>query len=89
MRERAYLREVGPRDGLQLVKTIVSTERKIAWCRAEAAARGVLGADAQELPLERILPAGPRGPRAIVGAAQARGCRRFEQQGSQLINRLA
>lgn len=34
MREKAHIREVGPRDGLQMVKTIVPAERKIAWCRA-------------------------------------------------------
>jgi hydroxymethylglutaryl-CoA lyase len=38
MRERAFVREVGPRDGLQMVKTILSTERKLDWCRQEAAA---------------------------------------------------
>lgn len=38
MREKVYLREVGPRDGLQLVTTIMPTEQKIAWCRAEMAA---------------------------------------------------
>src|SRR5688572_8931551 len=38
MRERAYLREVGPRDGIQMVKTILSAEQKIEWCRKEAAA---------------------------------------------------
>jgi hydroxymethylglutaryl-CoA lyase len=37
MRERAYLREVGPRDGIQLVKQFLPTERKLEWCRAEAA----------------------------------------------------
>jgi hydroxymethylglutaryl-CoA lyase len=38
MRERAHVREVGPRDGLQTAKTFLSTERKLAWCRAAAAA---------------------------------------------------
>lgn len=38
MGERAHLREVGPRDGLQLVKTILSPEQKLEWCRREAAA---------------------------------------------------
>ena len=38
MRERAYLREVGPRDGIQLIKQILPTEQKLEWCRAEAAA---------------------------------------------------
>lgn len=38
MAERATLREVGPRDGLQMVKTILSTEQKLHWCELEAAA---------------------------------------------------
>jgi hydroxymethylglutaryl-CoA lyase len=38
MRERADIREVGPRDGIQMVKTILATEQKLAWCRKEAAA---------------------------------------------------
>jgi hydroxymethylglutaryl-CoA lyase len=38
MGERAYLREVGPRDGIQLVKKFLATEHKLEWCRAEVAA---------------------------------------------------
>ena len=38
MREKAYLREVGLRDGLQMVKCILSADRKVEWCREEAAA---------------------------------------------------
>lgn len=38
MAERATLREVGLRDGLQMVKTILTTEQKLDWCRQEAAA---------------------------------------------------
>jgi hydroxymethylglutaryl-CoA lyase len=34
MSERAEIREVGLRDGLQLVKTILSTEQKLEWCRS-------------------------------------------------------
>lgn len=34
MSESAEIREVGLRDGLQLVKTILSTEQKLEWCRA-------------------------------------------------------
>ena len=34
MSERAEVREVGLRDGLQLVKTILSTEQKLEWCRS-------------------------------------------------------
>ncbi len=32
------VREVGPRDGLQIHQTFMPTERKLAWIRAEAAA---------------------------------------------------
>ena len=38
MRPHATIREVGLRDGLQLVKSILATERKIAWCQEEVAA---------------------------------------------------
>lgn len=38
MVEQAFVREVGLRDGLQLVKTILSAEQKLEWCRREAAA---------------------------------------------------
>jgi len=38
MREKAHVREVGPRDGLQMVKTILSSDRKLAWCRRAAEA---------------------------------------------------
>jgi hydroxymethylglutaryl-CoA lyase len=38
MRPPATIREVGLRDGLQLVKSFLATERKLAWCREEVAA---------------------------------------------------
>jgi hydroxymethylglutaryl-CoA lyase len=38
MRPHATIREVGLRDGLQLVKSFLATERKIAWCHEEVAA---------------------------------------------------
>jgi hydroxymethylglutaryl-CoA lyase len=38
MRARAVIREVGLRDGLQLVKTFLPTDLKVAWCRDEVAA---------------------------------------------------
>jgi hydroxymethylglutaryl-CoA lyase len=37
MRPRCHLREVGLRDGLQLAKLFLPTERKIEWLRREAA----------------------------------------------------
>jgi hydroxymethylglutaryl-CoA lyase len=33
MREKVQVREVGLRDGLQMVKTILSTGQKLEWCR--------------------------------------------------------
>ncbi|MBO9377123.1 hydroxymethylglutaryl-CoA lyase [Sphingomonas histidinilytica] len=38
MSETVQLREVGPRDGLQMTATILSTEQKLEWCRREVAA---------------------------------------------------
>lgn len=38
MVEHVEIREVGLRDGLQSVSTIMSTEAKLEWCRAEATA---------------------------------------------------
>lgn len=38
MAERVSVREVGLRDGLQLVKTMLSTAQKLEWCRRAAAA---------------------------------------------------
>ncbi|MCC7348920.1 MAG: hydroxymethylglutaryl-CoA lyase [Variibacter sp.] len=38
MRDQAQVREVGPRDGIQLVKTVLTTEQKLAWIAKEAAA---------------------------------------------------
>ena len=32
MREQAHVREVGTRDGIQMVKTILPSARKLAWC---------------------------------------------------------
>ncbi|MBO0766941.1 MAG: hydroxymethylglutaryl-CoA lyase, partial [Hyphomicrobiaceae bacterium] len=38
MSERAEVREVGLRDGLQLVKSILSATQKLEWCRRTALA---------------------------------------------------
>jgi hydroxymethylglutaryl-CoA lyase len=38
MTEKAEVREVGLRDGLQLVKTVLGTEQKLEWCGRSAAA---------------------------------------------------
>ena len=38
MTRDVIVRDVGPRDGLQLVKTVVPTETKLAWIKADVAA---------------------------------------------------
>lgn len=38
MTRDVLVRDVGPRDGLQLVKTVLPTETKLAWIRADIAA---------------------------------------------------
>lgn len=38
MREQVFIREVGPRDGLQMAKIILPAEKKLEWCKAVAAA---------------------------------------------------
>lgn len=38
MTRDVIVRDVGPRDGLQLVKTVLPTEVKVAWLRADVAA---------------------------------------------------
>ena len=37
MREHASVREVGLRDGLQLVKSVLDTDIKMQWCERQAA----------------------------------------------------
>ena len=55
MAEKIRLREVGPRDGLQLVNTIMPAEQKIAWCRAETAA-GVKEIEVTSFVPARVIP---------------------------------
>ena len=38
MERDVLVRDVGPRDGLQLVKKVLPTETKLAWIRADIAA---------------------------------------------------
>lgn len=38
MRDKAYIREVGLRDGIQMAREVLPTERKLDWVRAAAAA---------------------------------------------------
>ncbi|ORE92585.1 hydroxymethylglutaryl-CoA lyase [Acuticoccus yangtzensis] len=49
--ENVILRDVGLRDGLQLVKSIVPTEQKIEWCRR------VVAAGVPEVEITSLVPA--------------------------------
>lgn len=55
MREKAQVREVGPRDGIQMVKTILSAEQKLTWMRKEAAA-GVRHFEATSFVPPSVIP---------------------------------
>src|SRR5271154_3314923 len=55
MRERAYVREVGLRDGLQSLAEIMPTEQKIAWIDAEHAA-GVREIEVSSFVPPKMLP---------------------------------
>ena len=50
MVERVHIREVGPRDGLQLVKTMLTAEQKLTWCR------GVSDAGIEEVEVTSFVP---------------------------------
>ena len=55
MRERAFVREVGLRDGLQSLAEIMPTEQKIAWLDAEHAA-GVREIEVSSFVPPKLLP---------------------------------
>src|ERR1700757_2424801 len=55
MSERAHIREVGLRDGLQSVAEILPTEQKIAWLEAEYAA-GVREIEVSSFVPPKLLP---------------------------------
>jgi hydroxymethylglutaryl-CoA lyase len=54
-RERAYIREVGPRDGIQLARSFLGTARKIEWCKASVAA-GLRQVEATSFVSARAIP---------------------------------
>src|SRR6201987_4915297 len=55
MSERAHIREVGLRDGLQSITEIIPTEQKIAWLEAEHAA-GVGEIEVSSFVPPKLLP---------------------------------
>lgn len=55
MGQKAYLREVGLRDGLQLARAVLDTDRKIEWLAAEAAA-GVRAFEVTSFVPPKVVP---------------------------------
>lgn len=55
MREKVHVREVGPRDGLQLVKTMLPTAQKLAWCAAAARA-GIVDIEVTSFVPAKVVP---------------------------------
>lgn len=55
MKERIWIREVGLRDGLQMVASVLPAEKKLEWC-AEAAAAGVPEIEVTSFVPPRIIP---------------------------------
>lgn len=55
MKESITVREVGLRDGLQMVGTVLDTARKIEWCNREAAA-GVRAIEVTSFVPPKLLP---------------------------------
>jgi hydroxymethylglutaryl-CoA lyase len=55
MREKAHVREVGPRDGIQMVKTMLPTAQKLAWCRGAAAA-GIRDIEVTSFVPPKVIP---------------------------------
>jgi hydroxymethylglutaryl-CoA lyase len=55
MSDRVQVREVGLRDGLQLVRTILSAEQKLEWCRRIAAA-GIFEIEVTSFVPAKVVP---------------------------------
>ena len=71
MAERVLLREVGLRDGLQLVSTVLDTERKLDWCRGAAAA-GLAEIEATSFVPAHVIPQFADADAVAAGAAEVR-----------------
>ncbi len=55
MGERAFIREVGLRDGLQMVKTMLPAEKKLEWCR-DAVRAGVPEIEVTSFVPAKVVP---------------------------------
>jgi hydroxymethylglutaryl-CoA lyase len=72
MAEFIEVREVGLRDGIQSIKTVVPTDRKLAWIKAEAAA-GVRDIEVCSFVPAKILPQFADAEEVTKGALQVPG----------------
>jgi len=68
MNRDVTVRDVGPRDGLQLVKTVLPTETKLAWINADAAA-GVPEIEVCSFVPARVIPQFADAVEVAAGAA--------------------
>ena len=72
MTEHISIREVGLRDGLQNIKTVVPTELKLAWIKAEAAA-GVKEIEVCSFVPPKLLPQFADAEAVVQGALKVPG----------------
>lgn len=73
-REAVQVREVGPRDGLQMTKTILSTERKLEWCRRSVEA-GLADIEVTSFVSPKLAPQFADATEVARGALAISGCR--------------
>ena len=74
MREKAHVREVGPRDGIQMVKTMLPTAQKLAWCRGTAAA-GIRDIEVTSFVPPKVIPQFADSEEVACGAVAMGGFR--------------
>ena len=72
MNEQAEVREVGLRDGLQLVKTMLTTDQKLEWCR-RAVAAGIRDIEVTSFVPAKIAPQFADADEVARGAAAIEG----------------
>lgn len=71
-RERACIREVGPRDGIQLIRPFLATARKIEWCSASVAA-GIRQVEATSFVSAKAIPQFADGATVVAGLRDVGG----------------
>lgn len=74
MAEAVQLREVGLRDGLQMTGTILSTERKLEWCRRSVAA-GLADIEVTSFVSPKLAPQFADAATVMGQALEIDGCR--------------